>query len=85
MWQDYLCDPEDKVNQEFQIFPEPSVQGSGLMFLIDDSGEDRFEPVTMDFQDWSNEELQMAASSNSGKRIRRSTESSFQSSFRNSC
>lgn len=68
MWQDYLCDPEDKVNEEFQIFPEPSVQGgSGLMFLIDDSGEDRFEPVTMDFQDWSNEELRMAASSNSAK------------------
>lgn len=69
MWQDYLCDPEDKVNQEFQIFPEPSVQGgSGLMFILDDSGEDRFEPVTMDFQDWSNEELKMAASSNSAKK-----------------
>ncbi len=68
MWENYLCDPEDKVNQEFQIVTESSTRGgSGLMFLVDDSGEDEFEPVTIDFQDWTSEELTMAADSNSAE------------------
>lgn len=62
MWM-YLEEPEDRVNSEFQIFPEPSVQGSsGGMFIFDESGDDN-ENIYVDINDWWNAEINMAASS----------------------
>ena len=63
LWFEYLANPEDRVNKELQIFVEPSVQGSmGGMFIFDESGEDR-ESFSIDFQDWCDRELDMAAES----------------------
>lgn len=63
MWSRYLAGPEDEVNKELQIFPEPSTQGgSGGMFIFDESEEDN-EPFSIDFQDWCDSERDMAADS----------------------
>ena len=47
---------------------EPSVQGNiGSMFISDESGENRFDVVEVDWADWCQAELNMAASSKSAK------------------
>lgn len=67
-WQDYLCDPEDSVNSDLQVFAEPSGQGLlGSMFLFDESGKDRFSPVEVDFDVWNNQEIDMAMNSSSAE------------------
>ena len=64
MWQEYLSGPEDEVNQEFHIFAEPSGQGMiASMFLFDDDGV--YDSVEVDFGEWCNAEIAMAASSKS--------------------
>ena len=63
-WDNYLSGPENIVNEELQIFTEPSVQGSmGSMFLYDESGGGRFGSISVDFQEWCDAELSMASSS----------------------
>lgn len=63
-WDSYLAGPEGRVVDELKIFCEPSVQGGmGGMFIFDESGEDRFETVEVDFEDWCDNETEMAASS----------------------
>lgn len=65
-YDEYLCDAEDEINKKYKIFSEPSIQaGRGSVFIYDESGEDRFEGISVDFQEWCNKELEMAASSNS--------------------
>lgn len=65
MWSSYLAGPEDKVNSELQIYPEPSVQGGiGDMFIFDESGQDH-DPIEIDFGEWCMIEAEMAASSKS--------------------
>lgn len=67
MWSEYLADPEDKVNKQLQIFPEPSVQGGiGGMFIYDESKTGN-ESFSIDFQDWCDQELNMAAESKNAK------------------
>ena len=67
-WQEYLGEPEDKVNKELKIFLEPSVRGSlGAMFIFDESGEGRFEPAEIDWYEWCENELEMALKANSEK------------------
>ena len=66
IWSTYLCGPEDEVQKELQVFFEPSVQGGvGGMFIFDESEEDRFDPIEVDFSEWESNELDMAAASNS--------------------
>ena len=66
-WQEYLSGPEDAVNKELQIFPEPSVQGSmGGLFVFDESSEDRKgedEDWYVDWQDYLNWQIDAAATS----------------------
>jgi len=66
MWQDYLMEPETKVDKEFNIFTEPSVQGNlGAMFIFDEAVPRRFSTIRVDWMDWQDAELDMAASSSS--------------------
>lgn len=66
IWSTYLSGPEDEVQKELQIFCEPSTQGGvGGMFIFDESGEERFETVEVDFSEWESNELDIASSSNS--------------------
>ena len=68
VWDMYLSGPEVRVNDELKIFAEPSVQGHvGSMFLYDDSGEDRFDDVEIDFGEWDQAEFEMAIDSNSAE------------------
>lgn len=65
MWASYLQEPEDRVNSEFQIFPEPSIQGHrGGMFIFDKSGNDN-ESIHVEINDWWDAEIDMAANSSS--------------------
>ena len=67
-WHEYLCDPESEVEAELEIFTEPSVQGSiGDMYIYDESGEDRFDEIQVDYTQWCNKELEMAANSSSAE------------------
>ena len=67
MWSEWLSGPEDKINTELQIFPEPSTQGwVGAMFIYDESGEARDEngfPWEEDWGDWYDWQVQAAATS----------------------
>ena len=66
IWSTYLSGPEDEVQKELQIFCEPSTQGGvGGMFIFDESGEDRFDTIEVDFFFFFSNELDMAAASNS--------------------
>lgn len=66
-WGYYLAGPEDKVNKQLQIFTEPSVQGGmGGMFIFDESKTGN-ESFSIDFQDWCDQELNMAAESKNAK------------------
>ena len=68
IWNEYLDVPENVINQELQIFPEPSVQaGMGGMFIYDESGEHRFSTIYVDYQEWCEAELEMAADSTSSE------------------
>ena len=67
MWDRYLAGPEDEVNKQLQIFTEPSIQGGmGGMFIFDESEEGN-ESFAIDFQDWCDKELNMAAESKNAK------------------
>ena len=66
MWQDYLMEPETKVDKEFNIFTEPSTQGSrGWMVIFSEANPPKFNAIHMDWQEWQDAELDMAASSSS--------------------
>lgn len=63
IWSRYLDDPENEVNQELEVFIEPSVQGSsGSVFIFDESGEDRWDnyDIEVDWYDWCDKECEMA-------------------------
>lgn len=66
-WQEYLSGPEDEVNKELQIFPEPSVQGNrGSLVVYDESGQDRQgedENWYIDWQDYLDWQVDAAAAS----------------------
>lgn len=65
-WGNYLSEPETQVSDELKIFAEPSTQGGrGSMFIMDTSGERRFNPISVDYMDWCDKEAYMAAASNS--------------------
>ena len=68
-WMAYLGRPENKINDELQLFVEPSVQGgSGIVEIYDESGQDRKEngyPWSSDFYEWCEREFNMAISSTS--------------------
>lgn len=67
-WEMYLSEPESQVNDELQIYPEPSTQGGwGWMYIVDESGEDRFKngQPRYDYVDWCDAEMDMAAESSS--------------------
>lgn len=64
-WQNYLSDPEESVYDELDIFTEPSGQGTlATMYLVDNSGKERFEPIRVDWSEWCENEIQMAIDSN---------------------
>lgn len=68
VWDNYLSEPEWDVADELQVSFEPSVQGSvGSMFIYDDSGEDRFEEIEVDYGEWCNTELDLAYQSGSSE------------------
>lgn len=59
----YLRDPENEVNKELGIYPEPSIQGgSGSVFIFDESGQDRWDAydISIDWWDWCDMECDMA-------------------------
>ncbi len=66
-WQEYLSGPEDEVNKELQIFPEPSVQGNqGSLFVHDESDENRHnedEDWYIDWQEYLDWQVDAAATS----------------------
>lgn len=65
-WSKYLQGPEDVVNNEFNIFPEPSVQGGiGSVFIHDN--DDERDPIEVDYDYWCDTEIQMAKASRSSK------------------
>ena len=66
-WNKYLAKPENAVNDELQIFPEPSTQGGlGSMFIFDESGQRNWDnQPSIDFGEWCDAELSMASSSRS--------------------
>lgn len=66
-WQEYLADPEADVETKLKVFTEPSTQGgTGSMFIFDESGEDG-ETISVNFQDWTDEEFLMASNSDSAE------------------
>ena len=75
MWNTWLAKPEEAINIELQIFPEPSIQGnSGGMFIHDESGEERTEngyPWYEDWEDWLDWQWQAAASSKNAEQYKK--------------
>lgn len=68
-WDRYLSNLEWSVNDELDVYPEPSIQGGrGSMFIIDNSGEN--EAIHVDFQHWVDIELDIAANSESADQYR---------------
>lgn len=65
-WSTYLCDLEDAVYDKYNIFAEPSVQGSiGSMYLFDDNGVN--EDIEIRWKTWQNNEIRLASSSSSAE------------------
>lgn len=57
----YLQKPQEEVNEELDIFLEPSTQGGmGSMYVLDNTDDERFEPVSVDFMEWCELEYEMA-------------------------
>lgn len=66
IWDKYLLTPESAVEHKYQIFVEPSVQaGQGGVFIYDEVGN-RFETVCVDYKEWCDKEIEMAAASKTG-------------------
>lgn len=64
MWNQWLASAESEVDKQLQIFTEPSIQGGyGSMFVFDESNQDRFESISVDFGDWCETEMYLAAQS----------------------
>ena len=63
MWSRYLAGPEDEVNEQLQIYPEPSVQGGMGSMIIFDGSRNEDDAIFADFQDWCDSEVSMAAES----------------------
>ena len=79
MWERYLASPEDQVNNELNVFPEPSTQsGHGSMFIFDESGSDN-EAIQVNFDAWCRKQISMAASSKSADQYREKYKSYVQS------
>lgn len=75
IWDEYLLTPESVVEHKYQIFVEPSVQaGQGGVFIYDESGKNRFETVCVDYQEWCDKEIEMAAASKTGSQYRKKYE-----------
>lgn len=74
-WQEYLSAPESEVNDELQIFSEPSVQGSmGGLFVYDESGEDRKgegEDWYIDWQEYLDWQIDAAATSKNASQYKK--------------
>ncbi len=77
-WDTYLCGPEQQVNEELKIYPEPSTQaGIGSVYIFDESGEDRwggddddddeYDQRVVDFDDWCATECQLAIKAKSAE------------------
>lgn len=65
LWPKYLDEPEEEINNKYNIYPEPDTQGGmGDMVIYDQSGQDR-DQFTVDFDDWESKQMDMAASSSS--------------------
>ena len=72
LWLEYFSRPEDEVAHELKLFFEPSTQnGVGDMVIFDESGQDRFEPVEIDFSDWCDKEYDFAEASSSEEDYKR--------------
>lgn len=84
-WQQYLSAPESEVNDELQIFPEPSVQGSmGGLFVYDESGEDRQgedENWYIDWQEYLDWQIDAAATSKNASQYKKK----YRSFMKNLC
>lgn len=79
LWQKYLADPETEVCDEFQIMAEPSVQlGRGAMFIMDDSGQERFEPIAINWSKWCENEIQMVIDSSNAEEYKQKFRSYIQ-------
>lgn len=69
MWNIWLATPEESINRELRIYPEPSIQGySGGMFIHDESGDSRDKngyPWYEDWQAWCEWQVNAASSSKS--------------------
>lgn len=76
-WNNYLSGLEEQINNKYQIFPEPSIQGGqGNVFIHDESGErDWDEEPVVDYSEWCNAEVDMAASSKSPAQYQKKYES----------
>ena len=74
LWQDYLCEPEEEVNEKYDLFLEPNVQGDfGVMVIYDESGE-QDEEIEIDWQSWSEREIDLALSSNTAEEFQKKYE-----------
>lgn len=66
LYDTYLADPEEEVNAKLKILVESSTQsGIGKIFIYDESGKNRFDMFSIDYEDWCDDEFNMASSSKS--------------------
>ena len=81
-WQNYLSDPEESVYDELGVLTEPSGQGMfATMYIVDNSGQERFEPIEVDWSEWCENEIQMAIDSNNAKEYKQK----FRTYIKNLC
>lgn len=64
-WKKWLQKPEDKVNSQLQLNPEPSTQlEQGYVYIYDESGNRGWEePIKVNYVDWVEDEIDMARNS----------------------
>ena len=66
LWDQFLSEPEGNVNDRLKVFPEPSTQGGmGSIVIFDEAEPQRWDPVEVDFDEWTSKEYDMATSSHS--------------------
>lgn len=67
MWDLYMSTTENDVNRELRILTKPSIQGNAGSMIIFDLTTNGDRSVAVNYQDWCDKELEMAASSTSRK------------------
>lgn len=73
-WDTWLSSPEEQVNNKLKVYCEPSTQGGvGDMVVFNEADEDT-EPEYIDFDTWTDNELDMAASSKNATEYKRKYE-----------